>query len=66
MTQNTQILQHLKRRPITPLEAIHLYGCLRLGARIWDLRRQGYKIKADKISVMTRTGETYVARYSLA
>ncbi len=41
MTQTMQIRQHLESgRAITPLDALNLYGCFRLGARIWDLRHK--------------------------
>ena len=39
------ILEHLQSgRTLTPLAALNLFGCFRLGARIWDLRKAGYKI----------------------
>lgn len=50
--QRQQILNHLKSgKAITPLEALQLYGCLRLGARIWDLKKQGHNIKTRIIEV---------------
>jgi hypothetical protein len=40
-----QILQYLhKRKSITPLDALTLFGCMRLAARIQDLRDEGHKI----------------------
>jgi len=46
MTQNEKILSRLKiGRKITSLVAFELFGCLRLGARIWELRKQGHDIK---------------------
>ena len=37
MTQTEMILNHLKTKGrITPLEALNLYGCFRLGARVYD------------------------------
>lgn len=46
MTQSCQILAHLKRgESITSLEALNLYGSLRLAARVSELRKQGYDIK---------------------
>jgi len=40
-SQNERIKQHLEMgRSITPLAALRLYGCLRLGARIYDLKRK--------------------------
>jgi hypothetical protein len=47
-SQKQAVLSHLKEYgSITPLEALKLYGCLRLGARISDLRDEGYKITTD-------------------
>lgn len=63
MSQTDQILAHLQREPITPLQALRLYGCLRLGARILDLRSEGYAISTDMIEV---SGRKRVARYTLA
>lgn len=68
MTQNDQILRHLKthKRGITQLAAIEKYGCLRLSARIADLRGMGYDIRSEIIAVKNRDGETcHVARYTL-
>lgn len=61
-TQNQQILKHLQTGgSITPLDALNLYGCLRLGARIYELKKQGIKIETK---YETRNGKTY-ARYEL-
>jgi hypothetical protein len=32
---------------ITPLFALKRYGCFRLGARIWDLRSDGWIIERE-------------------
>ncbi len=65
-SQNDAILSHLRRSPITPLEAIQKYGCLRLGARIWDLKQSGHQIARDLIEVSNRRGEPCrVAQYYL-
>jgi len=46
MTQNQQILSHLKPgKDITPLQALGLYGVYRLAARINDLRKQDVPIE---------------------
>jgi hypothetical protein len=61
------ILGYLKRRgSLTPLEAQQRLGIGRLGARIYDLRRDGYDIDAELVWKRTRYGEARVARYSLA
>jgi hypothetical protein len=41
--QNRLILTHLQTgATITALEALKLFGCLRLSARIWDLKKNYY------------------------
>ena len=51
---------------ITPLDAIREFSCLRLGARIWDLKQKGYKIRTDFESAKNRYGDTvHYARYTL-
>lgn len=63
MSQEIQILNYLRRgHAITPLEALWKFGCLRLGARIYDLRRMGYRI--DKAMVGNGTRKRW-ARYRL-
>lgn len=64
-TQNDMILRHLRAfGSISPREALELYGCMRLGARIYDLKRQGFVIKAARETARNRRGDkvTY-ARY---
>ena len=47
--QNHKILQHLKTgKSISPLEAINLCGCMRLAARVFDLRDEGWPIHCEK------------------
>lgn len=44
-TQNKQILDYMEKGySITPMGALNLFGCFRLGARIHDLKAQGNKI----------------------
>ena len=64
-TQTTAILAHLKSgRPLTPQGALRLYGCLRLAARVFELRQAGYDIRDDLIEVDTQHGGTaHVAAY---
>lgn len=64
-TQNDMILRHLRAfGSISPREALELYGCMRLGARIYDLKRQGFAIRAGRETSRNRRGDkvTY-ARY---
>lgn len=62
MTQTDSILIHLKSgKSITPLEALELWGCFRLGARVNDLRREGYEIETE---IIEQNGKRF-ARYSM-
>lgn len=67
MTQNEQVLRHLlDNKKITSLEAVELYGIMRLGARIYDLKKQGYPIKTCLRVGKSRNGESMVyAEYRL-
>lgn len=67
MTQNEQVLRHLMTAgKITSLEAIEKYGILRLGARIWDLKKRGYLIRTFLRCGKARNGEGMVyAEYRL-
>lgn len=66
MTRKQKLLDYLKKnKTLTSLEAIKLFGETRLGARIYDLKKEGCVFKTQKIRVPTRDGWTYVAQYSL-
>lgn len=58
-------LQHIGS--IEPLTALREYGCYRLGARIGDLREEGYNITTERMSSKSKiTGRTVqFARYTL-
>ena len=61
-SQEKLILNYLQNGgKITPLEALNKFGCLRLSGRIYDLRRKGYNIKSNRITV----NKKQVAQYSL-
>lgn len=63
-TQKNDVLQHLKKHnSITQIEALNLYGSLRLSAIIFELRKAGYKIKTRKESNSRNSGKH--ARYEL-
>ena len=63
MTKKDKVLKHLQKfKKITPLEALREYGTMRLGAIIFDLRKD-YKIKTNMITVPTRFGNSTVAEY---
>jgi hypothetical protein len=65
MSQQTQVLNHLKKEPLTPLVALKKYGTLRLAAIVFNLRDEGYNIKTDIVNVGTKRNTKYVASYSL-
>ena len=61
-TQIQMVYHHLKNRgPITPLEAIHRYKILRLGARIFNLRALGFDISSE---IVRLNGKAF-AKYTL-
>ena len=63
MSQNDAILAHLQTgAELTPLEALRNFGCLRLAARIFELRCEGVPI-AERI---VRDGAKHWAAYRLA
>lgn len=67
MKQTDRILNHLQTRgSITQAEASELYGCSRLGARIYDLRHAGHHIVREMESGRNRYGDrTVYARYRM-
>ena len=47
-SQNQAIMEYLlEGHSITPLEALEMFGCFRLGARIADLKKLGMRIQND-------------------
>ena len=63
-SQAKRILEHLKAgNGITPMDALDLFGCFRLGARIADIKKMGYDIVTERVKGV---GCKYVARYHLA
>ncbi len=65
-TQNSKILTYLAEgNTITPLKALKLFGCMRLGARIWDLKKMGNKIYGRTVAVKTRNGIAHIKEYGL-
>ncbi len=65
MAQAEQILRYLQthKRGITPIDALRKFGCFRLGARIYDLRKEGHDIKT--VNEPSPDGEKHWARYCL-
>lgn len=59
MNQFTAIKEHLESgKTITSMEAIKLYGCTRLSAKIFQLRKMGYEIDSIPTEGVTRFGDT--------
>lgn len=57
MTQTEIVLEHLKKHGnITTWQAIQKYGITRLSAKIFNLRKQGFKINNENISKINRYG----------
>jgi len=65
MSVQTQVLNHLKKEPLTPLVALRKYGTFRLAALIFNLRDEGHNIKTDIYNVGSKRNCKYVAKYSL-
>lgn len=65
MSQNKMILKYLQthKRGLTPIDALNKFGCMRLGARISDLRELGYNIRTDMEKNTNNNGRH--ARYFL-
>ena len=49
MSQTTDILEALRRGPLTPIEALRDFGCLRLAARVQELRQSGHIIVTEML-----------------
>ena len=45
LNQKQILIKHLKKKPITALDAVVEHGILRLASRIHELRNKGYVIK---------------------
>lgn len=57
ISQSDMVKRHLnKRGSITSWEAIKLYGCTRLSAKIYDLRNEGYQIETEHVTKKNRYG----------
>jgi hypothetical protein len=62
-SQASLILAHLARgKTLTPLSALHLFDCWRLGGRIHELRTRGWDIQTK--AQMLPSGKL-IARYSM-
>jgi hypothetical protein len=67
MTQNDMVLDYLNRfGSITPIQAFADLGIMRLGARVWDLKREGHDIITETEHSVNRFGlPVSYARYKI-
>lgn len=57
MTQEKAVLNHLLTKgSLTQAQAVRLYGCYRLSARILNFRKMGYTIATEYKTGKTRYG----------
>ena len=65
-TQEAQILAALLAGDeLTPADALKRFGCFRLAAVIFKLKRKGHPIQKTPINIMGRHGRARVARYHM-
>ncbi len=63
-SQASRILEYMRAgNSITPLDALRLFGCMRLGARIYDLKQRGYVINTSIVKDKD-TGKRYALYYT--
>ena len=67
LTQSMKVLKYMMDfGSITPLDALKDLAVMRLGARIWDLEKQGFEIIHERETAKNRYGEnTTYCRYWL-
>ena len=59
--QTRSIRRYLKKgHRLTQLHALELFGCMRLSARIYDLRQSGVDVKSE---LVTENGKKFSAYY---
>lgn len=59
-SQKEKILRHMQEYgEITPMDALTNYGCFRLGARIYDLQRDGHIIEHSISSIGNKRFAVY-------
>ena len=66
-TQNERILDYIAENgSITQLEALTELGVMRLASRVSDLKRKGYNIVSENVTVKNRYGEKCcIKKYSV-
>lgn len=62
-TQAKRILEYMKEhKGITTLDAARDLGCMRLSARIFELKESGTDIKSEFVEVENRYGEKCIVK----
>ena len=57
--QCNDILRHIRKHgSINPMVALNKYGCMRLAARVCDLRKQGFPIESFPVVKKNWRGKT--------
>jgi hypothetical protein len=60
-SQADRILAYMKKgRTLTPLEALEKFGCFRLGARVWQLKKAGHDIRSRLVDVNGKKVSRYL------
>lgn len=62
MTQEQQVLEMLRRGPVSPMDALREAGVFRLSARILDLKKQGHNIVTENVN---KGGKRYAVYHLL-
>ena len=66
MTQAKRVLDYMEKHgSISPKEAMNAFSCYRLAAVIFNLRKDGYVIKTEKVPFSNEYTNGYYAVYSL-
>lgn len=55
MNQETVLMRLMKKRWVTPLVALEAAGCLRLGARVFDMKENGTRFEEKWVE--TKSGK---------
>lgn len=64
--QVVRIREHLVLgNTLTPIQALNLFGCFRLGARIHDLKSSRYGLMDIKMKLVKTATDKHVAQYYL-
>jgi len=43
-SQNQQLIDLMQKRWVSPIDALNKVGCMRLAARVLDIKNQNYKV----------------------